>query len=157
MRHRRQGHRFTWGPCGRCAQRLRATGQCELVQHLRGNKPFVEAHPKVAEGFVKAMAGRVDYMKTHPTQALSIMAKTSGISHSTAKTELAGYHIYSLADQTTSAVLGQGGEVAGAGTTLSMTNNWKVLYQAGFLSNPPPSDMAAYVDPSFAKAAQRSS
>lgn len=121
------------------------------------NKPFVQAHPKVAQGFVKAMADGVNYMNAHPAQALSVMAKTSGISESTAKTELAGYHIYNLADQTTSAVLGQGSGVASAGTTLSMTNNWKVLYQAGFLSNPPPSDMATYVDPSFAGAAQGSS
>lgn len=121
------------------------------------NKPFVQAHPQVAAGFIKAMADGVNYASAHPSQALAIMAKQSGVSESTAKTDLAGYHIYSVADQITPAVLGQGSGVAQAGTTQSMTNNWQVLYKAGFLSSPPPSDMAAFVDSSFAKAAQGSS
>ncbi len=117
------------------------------------NTSFTKAHPGAAAGFVKAMQAGVAYWKSHPSQALSIMESEAGISASTAQTELGGYQIYDLADQVTSSVLGQGSGVALAGTTQSLTNNWKELYKQGFISAPPPSNMAKYVDPVPAEAA----
>ncbi|MCL4421594.1 MAG: ABC transporter substrate-binding protein [Actinobacteria bacterium] len=117
------------------------------------NKTFVSAHPSAAVAFEKAMQAGVSYMKANPTSALKIMESEAGITAATAKEELAGYQIYDLADQVTSSVLGHGSAVATAGTTQSLVNNWKVLYKQGFLSSPPPSNMAAYVDPTPAEQA----
>lgn len=117
------------------------------------NQGYVNSHKQEAAKFIKAMADGVNYMKSNPTQALSVMAKGAGISEATAKKELSGYHIYSLADQVTPAVLGSGSGVATAATTQSMTNNWKVLHEGGFLADPPPSNMAKYVDPTPAQTA----
>jgi ABC-type nitrate/sulfonate/bicarbonate transport system substrate-binding protein len=117
------------------------------------NKSFISAHPDVAVNFEKAMEAGVHYYHTNPSQAIVLMEKEAGITAATAKEELAGYDIYNLADQVTEAVLGSGSGVATAGTTESLTNNWKELYSQGFLSVPPPSDMAAYVDPVPAQSA----
>lgn len=117
------------------------------------NKSFVSAHPNAAVNFEKAMEAGVHYYHTNKSQAIALMVKEAGITTATAKEELAGYDIYNLADQVTSAVLGSGSGVATAGTTESLTNNWKELYSQGFISTPPPSDMAAYVDPVPAQSA----
>ncbi|MHB8618054.1 MAG: taurine ABC transporter substrate-binding protein [Chloroflexota bacterium] len=117
------------------------------------NKSFVSAHPSAAVGFEKAMEAGVHYYHTNPTQALALMEKESGVSAATAHEELAGYQLYNLADQVTPAVLGSGSGVATAGTTQSLTNNWKELFKQGFISKAPPSNMAAYVDPVPAQSA----
>jgi ABC-type nitrate/sulfonate/bicarbonate transport system substrate-binding protein len=111
------------------------------------NTSFVDAHPSEAVGFVKAMQDGVAYLKAHPSQAMAIMESEAGISASTAQAELSGYRIYDLADQVTPSVLGEGSSVATADTTQSLVNNWKELYKQGFISSPPPSNMAKYVDP----------
>lgn len=118
------------------------------------NRNYVQANPTAAVNFVKAMQDGVAYWKSNPSQAISIMAKQAGIDTATAKKELNGYQVYDLADQTTSAVLGTGSGVASAGTTQSLLNNWKSLYNQGFLTTPPPSNMGQYVDPTPAKTAQ---
>ncbi len=120
------------------------------------NKSFVASDPSAAVGFVKAMARGVDYMRAEPTAAQGIMAKAAGITGATAKKELAGYQIYSLADQVSATVLGHGAIVQKAGTTISLVNNWKQLYKQGFLTTPAPSPakMATYVDPTPALQAQ---
>jgi NitT/TauT family transport system substrate-binding protein/taurine transport system substrate-binding protein len=113
------------------------------------DKTFVQAHPQAAVDFVKAMGDGVDYMNAHPNKALTIMADEAGISTATAKSELTGYKIYSLADQVTPTVLGSGSSVASSGTTKSLEANWKELYTQGFLPVAPPSlsGIAKYVDP----------
>lgn len=121
------------------------------------NRTYVQAHPATAAAFVKAMQDGVAYAKSDPTKALSVMATAAGIDNATAQKELAGYQIYSLTDQTTSQVLGSGNGVASAGTTQSLLNNWKALYGQGFLTSAPPSNMAQYVDPTPALAAQKGS
>ncbi|MDA8073296.1 MAG: ABC transporter substrate-binding protein [Actinomycetota bacterium] len=111
------------------------------------NTSFTSAHPSAAVDFVKAMQDGVRYMASNPSQAMKDMESEAGISASTAQSELKGYDIYDLADQVTETVLGKGSGVATAGTTQSLTNNWKELYKQGFITVPPPRDMAKYVDP----------
>jgi ABC-type taurine transport system substrate-binding protein len=117
------------------------------------NTSFTSAHPSAAVDFVKAMQDGVSYMNSNPSQALKDMESEAGISASTAKAELKGYDIYNLADQVTETVLGKGSGVATAGTTESLTNNWKQLYKQGFITTAPPSNMAQYVDPTPAASA----
>lgn len=73
------------------------------------NTNWVKAHPKIAVGFVKALDQGVAYTRKNPQQALAIMAKAAGISEAVAKTELAGYEVYSGAgaDDAESARLGR--------------------------------------------------
>jgi len=117
------------------------------------NTSFTSAHPAAAVDFVKAMQDGVSYMNSNPAQSLKDMESEAGISAATAKAELKGYDIYNLADQVTETVLGKGSGVATAGTTESLTNNWKELYKQGFITTPPPSNMAQYVDPTPAASA----
>ncbi len=119
------------------------------------NTSFTKAHPQAAVGFVKAMQDGVAYWQSHPSQALSIMESEAGISASTAQTELKGYQIYDLTDQTSPTVLGTGSQVKTSGTTQSLTNNWKELYKQGFITVPPPANMSRYVDPVPAQDAQK--
>jgi taurine ABC transporter substrate-binding protein len=113
------------------------------------NTHWVKAHPRIAVGFVKALDQGVAYTRAHPHQALAMMAKAAGISAPVAKTELAGYQIYSAKDQTTPAVLGSGSGVATSDTTKTLDNTAKVLMRIGRITSMPKS-FAPAVDSSFA-------
>ncbi len=106
----------------------------------------------VAKAFVKALGDGVNYLQTHRTAAMRVMAKAAGISVATAKLEIAGYQIYSVADQATAAVLGTSTATsAKSGTAQSLLNNWKALYNAGTITVKPPKSAGAFVNPSYAK------
>jgi NitT/TauT family transport system substrate-binding protein/taurine transport system substrate-binding protein len=114
------------------------------------NKGYAAAHPVVAAAFEKALGDGVNYLNAHPTQALAVMAKAAGITVATAKTEIAGYDIFSLSDQTSADVLGSGKGTGSSGTAQSLLNNWKVLYAAGVITTAPPASAAAYVNSTYA-------
>jgi len=76
--------------------------------------------------------------------------KAAGITVATAKTEIAGYDIFSLSDQTSADVLGSGKGTGSSGTAQSLLNNWKVLYAAGVITTAPPASAAAYVNSTYA-------
>jgi len=114
------------------------------------NKSYAASHAAVAAAFEKALGDGVEFLTAHPAQALSVMAKAAGITVATAKTEIAGYDIFSLKDQTTPDVLGSGAGSSSSGTAQSLINNWKVLYAAGFITSPPPASAAAYVNSTYA-------
>ncbi len=101
---------------------------------------WVKAHPAIAVGFVKALDEGVSYTKAHPNKALAIMAKAAGISDSVAKTELAGYQLYTAKDQA---------NVLGTDTVQTLGNTAKVLMDAGRITSMPKS-FAPAVDSSFA-------
>ena len=82
------------------------------------------------------------------------MAKAAGISKPVAKTELAGYEIFSAKDQMTPAVLGSGTGMAASATTRTVENTAKVLLKIGRISNQPKNPVAA-VDSQFAAAATK--
>lgn len=116
------------------------------------NKSYASKHPAVARAFVQALGDGVTYLQQHRSAALRVMATAAGISVATAKIEIAGYQIYSVADQATAAVLGTSTSTsAKSGTAQSLLNNWKALYRAGTITTKPPSSAGAFVNPSYAK------
>lgn len=118
------------------------------------NKNYAAAHPAIAAGFIKALGDGVTYLQKHNVAAMSVMAKAAGISVATAKKEIAGYQIYTVANQVTASVLGSSSSVSGtSGTGQSLHNNWKALKGAGTVLTAPPSSVAQYVNPTYAKAA----
>jgi taurine ABC transporter substrate-binding protein len=119
------------------------------------NKDYAAQHPKIATAFVKSLGDGVTHLRQHRTAALGVMAKAAGITVTTAKTEIAGYQIFSLANQATAAVLGTSAATsASSATAQSLLNNWKALYEVGTVTTKPPSSVATYVNPTYAKAAK---
>ncbi|MCF3946915.1 ABC transporter substrate-binding protein [Acidiphilium sp. AL] len=114
---------------------------------------WVAAHPKLATDFVRALDQGVTYTKQHPKKALAIMAKAAGVTLPVAKSELAGYQIFSAKDQTTQNVLGSGSNVANSATTKTLENTAKVLLKIGRITSLPKNPAEA-VEPRFAAAAQ---
>jgi ABC-type taurine transport system substrate-binding protein len=118
------------------------------------NKNYAAAHPTVAKAFIKALGDGVTYVQKHNVEALAVMAKAAGITTATAKKEIAGYQIYTVANQSTMSVLGTSYAVsAKSGTGQSLLNNWKALKKAGTVLTAPPSSVGQYVNPTYAKAA----
>jgi taurine ABC transporter substrate-binding protein len=119
------------------------------------NKNYAAAHPAIAQAFVKALGDGVTYLQNNKTAAYSVMAKAAGISVATAKTEIAGYQLFSAADQSTAAVLGGSSATSGtSGTAQSLLSNWRALHAAGTVTAAPPASVAKYVNPTFAKQAK---
>jgi taurine ABC transporter substrate-binding protein len=114
------------------------------------NKSYAASHAAVAAAFEKALGDGASYLDANPTKALSVMAKAAGITVATAKTEIAGYDIFSLADQTTANVLGSPNATGSSGTAQSLINNWKVLHAAGIITAAVPKSAAAYVNSTYA-------
>ncbi len=118
------------------------------------NKNFAATHPAVARAFIRALGDGVTYLQKHHTAALSVMAKAAGISQATAKKEIAGYQIFTVANQTLTSVLGANIPASGhSGTGLSLLNNWKALKSAGTVLSASPKSVATFVNPTYAKAA----
>lgn len=118
------------------------------------NKNYAAAHPAVAKAFIKALGDGVTYLQKHNGAAMGVMSKAAGISAATAKKEIAGYQIFTVANQSLSSVLGTSMAVSGhSGTGMSLLNNWKALKAAGTVLTAPPSSVAQYVNPTYAKAA----
>jgi NitT/TauT family transport system substrate-binding protein/taurine transport system substrate-binding protein len=114
---------------------------------------WVAVHPKLATDFVRALDQGVTYTKQHPKKALAIMAKAAGVTLPVARSELAGYEIFSAKDQTTQNVLGSGSSVANSATTKTLENTAKVLLKIGRITSLPKNPAEA-VEPRFAAAAQ---
>lgn len=117
------------------------------------NKSYASAHPTVAEAFEKALGDGVNYLDKHTSEAYNVMAKAAGITVATAKTEIAGYDIFSLADQVTPDVLGAPTGTGTSGTARSLVNNWSVLHSAGLITTAPPTKAGAYVNSTYASEA----
>lgn len=117
------------------------------------NKSYAASHPSVAAAFEKALGEGVNYLEQHKTSAYSVMAKAAGITVATARTEIAGYDIFSLSDQVTANVLGAPGASGTSGTAESLVDNWKVLHSAGLITSAPPANAGAYVTSTYASEA----
>lgn len=118
------------------------------------NKDYAAKHVAVAKAFILALGDGVTYLRQHRTQAMSVMAKAAGITSATAAKEIAGYQIYSVANQATSAVLRTTfATSASSGTAQSLRNNWLALKKAGTVLIAPPSSVGPFVNPTYAKAA----
>lgn len=97
---------------------------------------WVKAHPTLTVQFIKALDEGVTYTKTHPQNALKIMANEAGISEATAASELKGYEIFSAADQSTPDVLGNGQGVASSATAKTLIATSNVLVKIGRITTP---------------------
>lgn len=118
------------------------------------NKNWIKSHPVIAAQFVKALDEGVTYTKTHPQAALTIMANQAGIDEPTAKTELAGYEIFSAHDQATENVLGSGSNIKDSATVKTLINTEAVLLKIGRITDKVSNPVQA-VDPSPAIAAAK--
>ena len=118
------------------------------------NSAWVKAHPTLTVQFIKALDSGVTYTKTHPEDALKIMAKEAGISEATAKSELKGYEIFSAADQTTLNVLGSGNDIANSATAKTLGATASVLLKIGRITAPL-ANPAQVIDSSFAAEAAK--
>lgn len=95
------------------------------------NTNWIKSHPAMTVQFIKALDDGVTYTKTHPKEALAIMAQQAGIDEPTAKSELAGYEVFSAKDQGTQNVLGSGKEIADSATVKTLINTEAVLLKIG--------------------------
>ncbi|MEE3500132.1 ABC transporter substrate-binding protein [Acidiphilium acidophilum] len=113
---------------------------------------WAKTHPKLVTDFIRALDQGVTFTRTHPHQALALMAKQAGITIATAKTELAGYQIFSAKDQTTPHVLGTPKTVATSATTKTIENTAKTLLKIGRIDKLPPHPANAVL-PQYAETA----
>lgn len=118
------------------------------------NTDWVAAHPELTVQFVKSLDEGVAFTKANPEKALAIMAEQAGIDEATAKSELAGYEIFSAKDQGTPEVLGTGAGVASSATTKTLANTSAVLVKIGRITAPLANPEKA-VDSSFANEAAK--
>lgn len=118
------------------------------------NAGWVKAHPALTVQFIKALDDGVTYTKSHPEDALKIVAREAGINEATAASELKGYEIFSAADQITPNVLGSGDGVASSATAKTLSATADVLLKIGRITAPL-TNPAQAIDSSFASEATK--
>ena len=111
--------------------------------------PWAKKHPQIAVDFVRAMNAGVDYTIKHPQKALRLMAKESGTTFPEAKTEFAGYEIFTGKDQLTPKVLGSGKMSEKSDTTQCAINTGIMLKKIGLINASIEGKAASLVDSSF--------
>ncbi|NMP21335.1 ABC transporter substrate-binding protein [Sulfobacillus harzensis] len=119
------------------------------------NSNWAKAHPTQVEDFVRAEADGVKFFQQNPAQAYQAMAQVNGISAAAAKAQTEGFSFSTLSSQVTPNWLGSGSGVAHSLVTKSLTSAANWLKASGQISTVP-SNMAQYVDPSYAAAVLRS-
>lgn len=116
------------------------------------NSKWASAHKSLVEGFVKAEEAGVKFYQQNPSQAYKDMGKLNNISAADAKAQTQGFQFETLQSQVSASQgMGSGSSVANSLVTKSLASAAKWLAQTGQISSAP-SNMAQYVDPSFAQA-----
>jgi taurine ABC transporter substrate-binding protein len=100
---------------------------------------WAKSHPEVVRGFVAALDQGYQMTQTQRDHALADMAKETGVTVPVATSELAGYELFSGADQTTAKVMGTGAGVKTSATYQTLVNTAKVLNQIGRIDSVPAS------------------
>lgn len=114
------------------------------------NSTFAKSHSSEVTAFLKALDKGASFASANPTKAASYNASINGISVDLAKTIDKGWVSPSLSQQLTSGWLGSSqADVAHAGVTQSLRNNWTVLNNAGFITSAPPSNVSQYIGWSY--------
>jgi taurine ABC transporter substrate-binding protein len=103
------------------------------------NADWAKAHPDMVSGFVAALDEGYQMTKTQKDRALADMARQTGVTVPVATSELAGYELFSGADQTTPKVMGTGAGVKTSATYLTLVNTAKVLKEIGRIESVPAS------------------
>lgn len=103
------------------------------------NAEWAKAHPDLVRGFVAALDEGYQVTLKDPDKALAEMARQTGVTVPVAKSELAGYELFSGADQTTPKVMGSGSGAKTSATYETLVNTAKVLNQIGRIQSVPSS------------------
>ncbi|RDU97465.1 myristoyl transferase [Trinickia dinghuensis] len=101
------------------------------------NADWAKTHAELAKGFVAALDEGYQITKKDPDKAIAEMARQTGVTVPVAKGELAGYELFSGADQTTPKVMGSGAGVKTSATYETLSNTAKVLNQIGRIQTVP--------------------
>ncbi|MEW9580251.1 ABC transporter substrate-binding protein [Paraburkholderia sp. DGU8] len=103
------------------------------------NADWAKAHPDMVSGFVAALDEGYQMTQNQKDRALADMARQTGVTVPVATSELAGYELFSGADQTTPKVMGNGAGVKTSATYLTLVNTAKVLKDIGRIESVPAS------------------
>jgi ABC-type nitrate/sulfonate/bicarbonate transport system substrate-binding protein len=103
------------------------------------NADWAKAHPDMVSGFVAALDEGYQMTQNQKDRALADMARQTGVTVPVATSELAGYELFSGADQTTPKVMGSGAGVKTSATYLTLVNTAKVLKDIGRIESVPAS------------------
>jgi taurine ABC transporter substrate-binding protein len=114
------------------------------------NADWAKAHPDLVRGFVAALDEGYQITQKDRTKAIAEMAKQTGVTVPVAESELAGYELFSGADQTTPKVMGSGAGVKTSATYETLVNTAKVLHSIGRIQSVPAS-FEANVAPQYAQ------
>ncbi|SAK81487.1 taurine ABC transporter substrate-binding protein [Caballeronia catudaia] len=114
------------------------------------NADWAKAHPDLVRGFVGALDEGYQITKKDPDKAIAEMAKQTGVTVDVAKSELAGYELFSGADQTSPKVMGSGAGVKTSATYETLVNTARVLNSIGRIQTVP-SNFEANVAPQYSQ------
>ncbi|NLP64779.1 ABC transporter substrate-binding protein [Paraburkholderia sacchari] len=101
------------------------------------NAGWAKAHPALVRGFVAAMDQGYQMTMKERDKAVADMARVMGVTVPVAQSELAGYELFSGADQTTPKVMGRGTGVTSSPTYKTLVNTAKVLNSIGRIQSVP--------------------
>lgn len=103
------------------------------------NADWAKAHPDLVRGFVAALDEGYQVTQKERDKAIAEMARQTGVTVPVAQSELAGYELFSGADQTTPNVMGSGAGVKTSATYETLVNTAKVLNSIGRIQTVPAS------------------
>lgn len=114
------------------------------------NAEWAKAHPDLVRGFVAALDEGYQVTQSNRDRAIAEMARQTGVTVPVAQSELAGYELFSGADQTTPKVMGSGAGVTKSATYETLVNTAKVLKTIGRIQSVP-SSFEANVAPQYSQ------
>ncbi|NRO96642.1 ABC transporter substrate-binding protein [Paraburkholderia sp. NMBU_R16] len=114
------------------------------------NAEWAKAHPELVRGFVAALDEGYQVTQSNRDRAIAEMARQTGVTVPVAQSELAGYELFSGADQTTPKVMGSGAGVTKSATYETLVNTAKVLNKIGRIQSVP-SSFEANVAPQYSQ------
>ena len=114
------------------------------------NGDWAKAHPELVRGFVAALDEGYRVTQSNRDRAIAEMAHQTGVTIPVAQSELAGYELFSGADQTTPKVMGSGAGVTKSATYETLVNTAKVLNSIGRIQTVP-SSFEANVAPQYSQ------
>ena len=101
------------------------------------NADWAKSHPDLVRGFVMALDEGYQVTQKDRDKAIAEMARQTGVTVPVAQSELAGYELFSGADQTTPKVMGNGAGVKSSATYETLVNTAKVLNTIGRIQSVP--------------------
>lgn len=114
------------------------------------NGDWAKSHPELVRGFVAALDEGYRVTQSNRDRAIAEMARQTGVTVAVAQSELAGYELFSGADQTTPKVMGTGAGVTKSATYETLVNTAKVLNSIGRIQTVP-SSFEANVAPQYSQ------